>query len=233
LTSFTALPAESLAADEGLRARKKRRTRTEISDVATRLFAERGFEEVTLADIAAAADVSVKTIFNHFGSKEELYFDRAEEMERVFEATIVGRDPGVTVLFALRRLLVDNVMPFPNRAWARLAKPEAYDRLRAYLAVEDGAPVLQARRLVIAGQLGATLEAVLAAELQRPEGDASLRALAGFIVAALHVRDQVVRTAMRERRPPRRVRSEVCSAVNATFDRLDLAFADLDREKPT
>lgn len=230
MSSVTALYAESLA-EEGLRARKKRRTRLEISDVATRLFAEHGFEEVTLADIAAVADVSVKTIFNYFGSKEELYFDRAGELQRIFETTIADRAAGTTVLFAVRRLLVDNVMPFPGRGWRQLSVPEDYERLRAYLAVEDGAPVLQSRRLVISAELGASLEAVLASELGRAVSDNGVRALAAFLVSALHVRDRVIRTAMRERRAPRRVRAEVKAAVEDAFDRLDAAFADVDQEK--
>ena len=57
------------------RARKKAQTRALIRDTARRLFAERGFEAVTTADVAAAADVAVQTVFNHFSSKEELFFD--------------------------------------------------------------------------------------------------------------------------------------------------------------
>src|SRR3954449_4428781 len=99
-----------MAAD-GLRDRKKRRTREAISDTATQLFIEHGFEEVTLAQIADAAEVSVKTIFNHFGSKEDLYFDRAGEMLEGLRTTIVDRPAGMTTLEALRRLLTENVVP--------------------------------------------------------------------------------------------------------------------------
>ena len=81
-------PSDGPAAQPGLRERKRLRTRREISDVATRLFVERGFERVTLAEIAEAADVSVKTIFNHFGSKEELFFDRVDEVRARFESTV-------------------------------------------------------------------------------------------------------------------------------------------------
>lgn len=59
----------------GRRERKKQQTRKSISDVATALFLERGFDAVTVAEVAAAADVAVQTVFNHFPSKEELFFD--------------------------------------------------------------------------------------------------------------------------------------------------------------
>ena len=60
---------------EGLRARKKHETRQHISDVATRLFIRNGFEEVTIAEIAAAAGVAKMTVTNHFPRKEDLVFD--------------------------------------------------------------------------------------------------------------------------------------------------------------
>ncbi|MEU4195064.1 helix-turn-helix domain-containing protein [Kribbella sp. NPDC026611] len=59
----------------GRRERKKLETRRQISDVATRLFLERGFDTVTVAEVARAADVAVQTVFNHFPAKEDLFFD--------------------------------------------------------------------------------------------------------------------------------------------------------------
>ncbi|WP_020387018.1 TetR/AcrR family transcriptional regulator [Kribbella catacumbae] len=59
----------------GRRERKKLRTRQVISDLATRLFIERGFDHVTVAEVARAADVAVQTVFNHFPAKEDLFFD--------------------------------------------------------------------------------------------------------------------------------------------------------------
>jgi AcrR family transcriptional regulator len=227
MSASTAVIAESLA-QEGLRARKKRRTRTEISDVATRLFAERGFDEVTLADIAAAAEVSVKTIFNHFGSKEELYFDRAGELQDVFVATVTERPAGVTVLEALRRLLVDNVMPFPGAGWRALGDPQEFERLRSYLAVEEGAPALRARRMVIGEELGGALAAAVGAEAGRRADDDAVRALAHFLIGVLHRRDHVVRAGVLERRSARSVRAQVTRAMNEAFDRLERAFPDLN-----
>ncbi|WP_410790479.1 TetR/AcrR family transcriptional regulator [Kribbella sp. C-35] len=59
----------------GRRERKKKQTRQAISDVATTLFLERGFDAVTVAEVARAADVAVQTVFNHFPAKEDLFFD--------------------------------------------------------------------------------------------------------------------------------------------------------------
>ncbi len=63
---------------EGLRERKKRQTRQHLSDVATGLFLERGFDAVTIAEIAHAADVSVNTVYNYFPAKEDLFLDRGQ-----------------------------------------------------------------------------------------------------------------------------------------------------------
>jgi AcrR family transcriptional regulator len=60
----------------GRRERKKQQTRQLISDVATGLFMERGFDHVTVAEVAKAADVAVQTVFNHFPTKEDLLFDQ-------------------------------------------------------------------------------------------------------------------------------------------------------------
>jgi len=63
---------------EGLRERKKRRTRQQISDVATSLFVVRGFDRVKVSEIAAIVGVSEKTVYNYFPTKESLVFDRAD-----------------------------------------------------------------------------------------------------------------------------------------------------------
>src|SRR5688572_14308480 len=92
------------APTEGLRARKKRAAREAIAATARRLFAERGFDAVTVAEIAAAADVSEKTVFNHFATKEDLAFaDREQGLVRLV-ASINDRPPGASVLDVFRAL---------------------------------------------------------------------------------------------------------------------------------
>lgn len=88
---------------EGLRARKKRETRLRISDIATGLFMARGFDNVTVADVARAADVSVNTVFNYFATKEDLLLDRAPEVEELLARVVREREPGETPVAAVRR----------------------------------------------------------------------------------------------------------------------------------
>ncbi|GII03639.1 TetR/AcrR family transcriptional regulator [Planobispora takensis] len=88
---------------EGLRERKKRETRLRISDIATGLFMARGFDNVTVAEVARAADVSVNTVFNYFATKEDLLLDRTPEVEELLVRVFLERGPGESVLQAVRR----------------------------------------------------------------------------------------------------------------------------------
>ena len=92
------------APPEGLRERKKRATRDAIAVAARRLFAERGFDDVTVGEVAVAADVSEKTVFNHFATKEDLAFAGREEGIAQFVAAITQRPPGTSVLEVFRAL---------------------------------------------------------------------------------------------------------------------------------
>ncbi|GAA2450906.1 TetR/AcrR family transcriptional regulator [Streptomyces lavendulocolor] len=94
-----------MATTEGLRERKKRQTRQHISDVATGLFLERGFDAVTIAEIARAADVSVNTVYNYFPAKEDLFLDRGEDVIDRLSRYVRGRRPGESAADAVLREL--------------------------------------------------------------------------------------------------------------------------------
>ncbi|WP_372504818.1 TetR/AcrR family transcriptional regulator [Streptomyces lavenduligriseus] len=87
-----------------LRERKKRETRQRISDIATDLIGKRGFDAVTVAEIARAAGVSPMTVFNYFPRKEDLFLDRIPEAAGLFASAVRDRAPGEPPLAALRRL---------------------------------------------------------------------------------------------------------------------------------
>ncbi|WP_329083185.1 MULTISPECIES: TetR/AcrR family transcriptional regulator [unclassified Streptosporangium] len=92
---------------EGLRERKKRETRQRISDIATWLFVTKGFDNVTVAEVARTADVSVNTVFNYFRTKEDLLFDRQGDVEDLPSRVVRERRPGESPLEALRRDFLD------------------------------------------------------------------------------------------------------------------------------
>lgn len=86
----------------GLRERKKAQTRQRLADTAFALFRERGFDNVTVAEIADAADVAVSTLFAYFPSKEALVFDEDQAYEQMLVATVRQRAEGVSILDALQ-----------------------------------------------------------------------------------------------------------------------------------
>jgi AcrR family transcriptional regulator len=91
---------------EGLRERKKRRTREAIVDTAWRLFLDRGFEGVTVAEIAQEAEVSEATVFNYFGTKEDLAYFRMEDFEEEMLQSIRERTPGTSIADAFGRFVL-------------------------------------------------------------------------------------------------------------------------------
>ena len=96
---------ETTLARPGLRERKKQQTRAKIERVALQLFAERGYDQTTLADIAEAADISPRTIFAYFESKEDILFCDEPSMYERLAQTLNDRPPGATTVDALREFI--------------------------------------------------------------------------------------------------------------------------------
>src|SRR4051794_1096659 len=171
----------------GLRDRKKARTRQAISDAATDLFMKRGFDEVTVAEIAEVADVSIKTVFNYFATKEDLFFDRADELIENLVTAITQRAAGQTIAGSLRELLAENMIPFPGAGWRRMRDPAQLELYRRFVATERASPALDARRLVIAEDWTRRLAPVIAGELGLAATDPRAEVFAAMVIAALGV----------------------------------------------
>ncbi|MFD4629387.1 TetR/AcrR family transcriptional regulator [Streptomyces sp. NPDC058284] len=176
---------------EGLRERKKRQTKQRISDIATGLFLKHGFNAVTIAEIADAADVSVNTVYNYFPAKEDLFLDRGGDVIDRLPRYVRGRRTGESAAEAVLRELyadVEAVSPtiglFPgwadfmkviteahalrSRLWA--IQQEALDRLTTTLAEEAGAAGGDPLPGLVAGQLSwvhSTLMAWIGEEMSR------------------------------------------------------------------
>jgi AcrR family transcriptional regulator len=142
---------------EGLRERKKRRTHEAIADAAMRLFAERGFDAVTVADVARAADVSEKTVFNYFPAKEDLVLAGGVERRAALVEAIRTRPPGASLVQPFReatlaflerveREPVDSIVAVP-----RLVMASRSLRERMFVGWEEEAAVLAP---LIAAELG-------------------------------------------------------------------------------
>ncbi|TYB66718.1 TetR family transcriptional regulator [Nonomuraea sp. PA05] len=122
----------------GLREQKKRETRQAISDHATQLFLERGFDRTTIADIATAARVAKMTVTNYFPRKEDLALDHHEEFAAGLARTVANRPAGESALGAVRRAYLaalerrDPVIGFTGREFARMVaeSPTLVARLR-------------------------------------------------------------------------------------------------------
>ncbi|MET8504222.1 TetR/AcrR family transcriptional regulator [Streptomyces sp. NPDC004787] len=122
----------------GLRESKKQETRQLISDVATGLFLAQGFEQTTIAEIAAAARVAKKTVTNYFPRKEDLALDHQDAFAASLAETVNGRQPGESALSALRRAFTeaaanaDPVAGFSGPEFARMIadSPTLSTRLR-------------------------------------------------------------------------------------------------------
>ena len=95
--------------DPGLRERKKARTRQAIADAAARLFAERGYEQVAVAEVAREAEVSEQTVYNYFQTKEQLVTDRDQLIQEELGRLIRTRAPGTTPAAAIRGFVLDTV----------------------------------------------------------------------------------------------------------------------------
>ncbi len=164
-------------AAEGLRERKKRQTRQTISDIATWLFMERGFDAVTIAEIAEAAQVSVNTVYNYFPAKEDLFLDRQSGVVERLPRVVRGRAPGESaaraVLDALRREVVA-VSP-------TVGLIEGFDR---FMRVIEESSALKSRMWRMRQEILAALTATLAEEAGAEEGDPLPELVAGHLALA-------------------------------------------------
>jgi AcrR family transcriptional regulator len=122
----TSTAASTAPTPPGLRESKKQETRQAISDHATRLFIQQGFEQTTIAQIADAARVAKKTVTNYFARKEDMALDHQDEFVAALARTVAAREPGQSALAALRGAFMaataaqDPVAGFSGRPFTRM-----------------------------------------------------------------------------------------------------------------
>ncbi|MEK2472432.1 TetR/AcrR family transcriptional regulator [Streptomyces noursei] len=159
---------------EGLRERKKRQTRQRISEVALGLFVQRGFDRVTIAEVAAAADVSVNTLYNYYESKEDLVLPPDQASPQRLADIVRAREPGESAARAVLAQLRAELRRRDRRVGLSTGFGRVFEMMRA-------APTLTARLEDLGRQMAEALGTVLAEETGAAPDDQTPRVVAGQI----------------------------------------------------
>ena len=201
----------------GLRERKKRATRDAIATAARRLFARHGFDAVTVAEVAAAADVSEKTVFNHFATKEDLVFAGGETRLAELQKAIAERPPGTSVLEVFRansEAMLDAV-----------AAGEEEDRLVVPRIVRDS-PALQKRLAAGWEQEAATLAGVVAEATGADEDDLVPAVVARTLAWTLITIFQAAFDGLLAGEDPKKLATRLRPQATRAYDRLATGLGD-------
>ncbi len=155
----------------GRRERKKAATRQALADAALELFLERGYDQVSIRDIAEAADVSTTTLFKHFPGKEALVFDEAQDREANLIAAVRERERDQSVVEALREYVL--------ATWVPLTTHPQYPE---FTALVSGTPALQEYGERMWTRHAAALGLAIAEDAGLSPDDISCHALARFVL---------------------------------------------------
>ncbi|MEU8718809.1 TetR/AcrR family transcriptional regulator [Streptomyces antimycoticus] len=155
----------------GRRERKKAATRQAIADAALQLFLERGYDQVSIRDIADAADVSTTTVFKHFTGKEALVFDQEQGRESQLIAAVRQRAAGQSILDALRQHVLDSWLPIT-----------AHPRMAEFTNLVDSTPALRAYAERMWTRHTDSLSAAIADELGVDHDNLACVTLARFVL---------------------------------------------------
>ncbi len=165
-----------MEAQVGLRQRKKLQTRQHIFDAARELFTERGFDSVTVAEIARAADVSEVTVFNYFPTKEDIFYGGMQFFEEELLEAVRTRERGEPAVKALRRRLLDSA--------GGLRSEERIGAILKNAETVAASPSLMAREREIVERYTVQLAGILAAETGSSSTDVEPLAVAAALIGA-------------------------------------------------
>lgn len=200
------------------RSRKRLATRQAISDTATRLFFERGFDAVTVDEIAVAADVGRMTVFNHFPRKEDMFFDRDEEGREVLRDALRDRDPRVAPIETLRLLahrLVADQVPYV----------EFSARTRSFVETVEGSETLKARARAIRDELAHVVMVALCECAGRDPPDPDAYMAAGLLLATWSVAFVQAHRTFRQSRDSKQAKAAFLGTVDKGTVGLKAAMA--------
>ncbi len=210
-------------ASGGLRERKKRRTHDRIAEEALALFLERGFDAVTVAQVAKAADVAPQTVFNYFPTKEDLVYWRLEGFEARLLHAVAERPEGASVVDAFERFMLEQP-GLPSEA-RRLERVAAINRMI------DASATLRARERDVFDRAAAALADLIARETGAAAGDIRPRVAATALVGAHHALVELVRRRTAEGARGADLRREVRRQAQATLALLSAGLGALGADR--
>jgi AcrR family transcriptional regulator len=205
---------------EGLRERKKQKTRQLIAETARQLFAERGFEQVTVSEIAHEAEVSPATVFNYFPTKEDLFYSRLEAFEDELLSAIRERPSGVSVIDAFSGFLLG------QGGVLTMDAPEADEQLQTITRIITESPALLARERQVFDRYAQTLAALLAEETGADPDDVVPHAVARALLGLHRALIDEVRRAALAGTPVASIRPQIQAGAERALAQLKHGLAD-------
>ena len=200
------------------RSRKRLATRQAISNAATRLFLKRGFDHVTVDEIAAAADVGRMTVFNHFPRKEDMFFDRDEEGRDLLRAALRQGDPGVAPIETLRL--------FAHRLAAEQSPLVEFSAAsQGFIKTIDGSETLKARARAIRDEYAQVVKVALSECAGRKPTDPDAHLAAGLLLAMWTVALIQAHRTFRQRRDTEEAKAVFLATVDKGTIGLKAAMA--------
>ncbi len=163
-----------MSSKPGRREQNKRRTRVRIVETARRLFAERGFDAVTVLEVARTVGVSEGTVFNYFPAKEDLFYDGMQAFETLLAQAIRERPTGESLPGAFRGFVLEST--------TRLAAEEVTEMVADAARVIAESRALQTRERAIVARYTETLAALIAEETGAGERDLEPWAVASALM---------------------------------------------------
>jgi AcrR family transcriptional regulator len=205
-------PPEAGTGAEGLRERKKALTRQRLTDTATQMFVARGFDAVRITEIAAACEVSEKTVYNYFPTKESLVLDRWDSTARALRASLT--DTGVHPVDAVRRILAGELGALTSWLEGQGDMAAAIASVRRFGELIATTPALRAYHNDTMNELVMTVSGLLAsrAGLNADDPEPQIAATALMGLWAVHF------TALRKYLDSTRTPAAVSQAVTADVD---------------
>jgi AcrR family transcriptional regulator len=202
----------------GLRERKKQETRLVIFEAAQELFKAKGFDAVSVAEIARAADVSEVTVFNYFPTKEDLFYGGMQYFEEELLEAVRTRPRGDSAIKAFRQRLLESI--------DRLRTKERIDGILKAAGAITTSPTLVARERDIVERYTQRLAELLAAETKSKPDDIEPLAVAATLIGTHRAIVQHVRRRVREGRRGAALVEETKAEVRRAFGRIERGLGD-------